>query len=118
MNTMQPQQSYGTVVPRIRTSPMALFLGMVLFSTLFDGISSYLIPVLIVEQGFTNTFMGFILGSSSLFGATFDFFLSRYLKNPHYRRIYLLMFGISFIFLFILYLCRRKLQSTCPIFAG
>lgn len=47
--------------------------------------------------------MGVILGSSSLVGAIFDIIASKYLKVPHYRKLYGSMFLLSFSFLMLLY---------------
>ncbi len=77
---------------------------MILFWAIFDGIVSYITPIVITEDGgLSKTTMGFIIGSSSVAGAIFDFLLSKYLPTTHFRRIYLLMFGLCFAHLFILW---------------
>jgi len=41
--------------------------------------------------------IGLIIGSSSVAGGIFDFIISKYIRNTHFRRIYLLMFVICFL---------------------
>jgi len=76
---------------------------MIFFWSIFDGILSYILPVMIVEQGVNKTEMGLIIGSSSIVGAIFDVILSKFLKAGHYRRLYLSMFILSFIFVMLLW---------------
>lgn len=76
---------------------------MALFWTIFEGIVSYIAPIIIVEHGISKTLMGIILGSSSVAGACFDFIICKFIKNTNYRRIFLLMFVICLVFLFILW---------------
>lgn len=76
---------------------------MIFFWSLFDGIVSFITPIVITDGGLSKTMLGFILGSSSLFGALFDFFLSKVFQNVHYRRIYLLMFAICFVYPLVLW---------------
>ncbi len=82
---------------------------MIFFWALFDSSFMYMAPLVITQSGYTNTFMGLILGSSSLFGALFDVLLSKYLKNTNYRRIYLVMILVCF-------LCPALLMQGQPIF--
>lgn len=72
--------------------------GMIFFWALFDGLLTYIIPLLIVEKGFSRSEMGLIIGSSSAVGAVFDLVLSRYLKVPNYQRIYFSMLILSLAF--------------------
>lgn len=76
---------------------------MIFFWAIFDGIISYLSPILITNGGLSKTMMGIILGSSSVAGALFDFLLSKFLRDTSFRRIYLLMFIVSFAQSFVLY---------------
>ena len=76
---------------------------MVFFWSIFDGILTYILPLLISKQGFSKIEMGVILGSSSFAGAVFDVVVSKYLKTPHYRSLYASVFLLSFSFLGILY---------------
>lgn len=76
---------------------------MLFFFAVFDGVLGYLVPILITSSGMTKTEMGLLFGSSSLFGGIFDFFLSKYLRNTHFRRIYLVMFGVCFIYPLLLW---------------
>src|SRR3989344_379286 len=76
---------------------------MVFFWAIFDGILSYVFPLAIIENGFSKTMLGVIIGSSSVVGAVFDFVLSKYLKDTHFRRMYLLMFAVCFLVPIILF---------------
>lgn len=76
---------------------------MLLFWSIFDGIMSYISPLVIVDNGFSNTLMGIIIGSSSVAGALFDFLLAKFLTNTHWRRLYLMLFAISAFFPLVLW---------------
>lgn len=86
----------------IHRQPLFIVSLMLFFWTLFDGSVSYLSPLAIKQAGFSDTMLGLIIGSSSITGATFDFALSKFLKNTHFRRVYLVMFGLCFLFPLIL----------------
>jgi predicted MFS family arabinose efflux permease len=77
-----------------------LFLAgmMVFFFVIFDGILMYLAPIVITGAGISDSLMGLIIGSSSIAGMLFDFFLCRFLKESHYRRIFFLMFILAVAF--------------------
>lgn len=70
---------------------------MLFFWSVFDGLVSYLSPLVMTEHGLSKTGMGVVLGSSSVAGAVFDVLLSKFLTNTHYRRVYLGMFLVSFL---------------------
>jgi len=76
---------------------------MLFFWTLFDGTVSYITPLKISQAGFSDTLLGLIIGFSSIAGGTFDFLLSKFLTNTHFRRVYLLMFAVCFIYPLILW---------------
>ncbi len=76
---------------------------MLFFWALFDGVVSYIIPISINQAGFSDTMLGVIIGSSSVAGALFDFLLSKFLKQTHFRRLYLFMFAVCFVFSFVLW---------------
>lgn len=69
---------------------------MIFFWAMFDGIVSYVTPLVITERGLSKTAMGLIYASSSVAGAIFDFLLSKFLKNTHYRRLFFIMFVVCF----------------------
>lgn len=75
-------------------SRLIVFSVVILFWALYDGVISYITPVIISQQGFSPMMLGIILASSSVAGAIFDFILTRILKNANYRRMYLLMFAV------------------------
>lgn len=76
----------------LKHKPLYIVSLMIFFWALFDGIIAYIVPIAITQEGFSKTTMGFIIGSSSVSGAIFDFLLSKYLPNTHFRRIYFLFF--------------------------
>ena len=76
---------------------------MIFFWSIFDGILAYLLPILITQHGFSKSEMGVILGSSSFAGAVFDMLASKYLKSPHFRKLYASVFLLSISFLLLLY---------------
>lgn len=83
-------------------APIFLFSLAVFFWTLFDSVLMYLVPLLMEERGISMSWMGFIIGFSSLSGALFDFFICKFIKNTDFRRIFLLMFTICAFYPFLL----------------
>lgn len=75
---------------------------MILFWGIFDGITTYITPLVLTEHGMSKTVMGLIIGSSSVFGAIFDFLMCKIFKNSYFRRSFLLMFGLCIIYLIVL----------------
>jgi len=71
---------------------------MLFLWAIFDGIMSYLAPLVITQGGMSKTVMGVIVGSSSIFGAIFDFLMCKIFKDTNYRRVFLLMFLFSLTF--------------------
>jgi len=71
---------------------------MIFFFIVFDGILMYLAPIVITDAGISASLMGLIIGSSSIAGMLFDFFLYRAFKEIHYRRMFLLMFIMALLF--------------------
>ncbi len=86
-----------------RNTPLYTVSLMIFFWSIFDGILTYILPLKITEQGFSKTEMGVIIGTSSIAGAIFDLFLSKFVKKPSFRRLYLAMFLLSFVFMIFLY---------------
>lgn len=76
---------------------------MLFFWAMFDGILGYLVPLVITQAGFSDTVMGIIFGSSSIVGGVFDFLLSKFLNNTHFRRLYLAMLAICALYPLILW---------------
>ncbi|MFA4930273.1 MAG: MFS transporter [Patescibacteria group bacterium] len=99
---------FSNIFRRIKSSNKSarlLYLAvlMLFFFCLFDGLLTNLMPLLMTQNGISETLMGTIIGFSAMFGLFFDFWLCRLLKNVHYRRIYLLMFLIAAVFLLLLW---------------
>lgn len=97
-NVYQHFRQYG-----MKHKPLYALSFLILFWSIFDGIISYITPLVIVEHGLSKTLMGIIYGSSSLAGALFDFLLCRFFKNTHFRRVYLVMFIVCFCYPLILW---------------
>ncbi|MFA6255201.1 MAG: MFS transporter [Patescibacteria group bacterium] len=76
---------------------------MIFFWAISDGILSFILPVSITEIGISETWMGIIIGSSSIAGALFDFLLCRFLVNVNFRRLYFLMLAVSVTFPLVLW---------------
>jgi MFS transporter, DHA1 family, multidrug resistance protein len=83
--------------------PLLGFSVVVLFFSIFDGIISYISPLIITEAGLSKTVMGLIIGSSSFFGAVFDFLLCRLFIKTSFRRVLLVMFVICLVYPLILW---------------
>ncbi|MBI2021629.1 MFS transporter [Candidatus Daviesbacteria bacterium] len=79
---------------------------MIFFWAIFDGIISYVTPLIITDHGFSKTSLGLIYGFSALAGGFFDFILSKYLNNTHFKRMYFWLFVVCFIYPLILWLSK------------
>lgn len=77
--------------------------SLIFFWAIFDGIISYVTPLVITQKGFSKTTMGLIYSTSSVAGAIFDFILSKFLKNTHFRRVFLIMFALCAGYPFLLW---------------
>lgn len=80
-----------------------VFAVVIMFWAIFDSVMQYITPLLIQEQGFSNTAIGLIIGFSSVAGAAFDFFIYKIFKNTDFRRIILVMFAICFFYPLLLW---------------
>lgn len=80
-----------------------VFAVVVLFWAIFDGAISYITPLLIQKQGYSNSEIGFIIGFASVAGAAFDFFIYKIFKNTNFRRLILAMFVICFAYPLLLW---------------
>jgi MFS family permease len=76
---------------------------MLFFWTLFDGSVLYTAPLAMTQAGFSKTMMGLIIGSSSIFGGLFDLVMSKFIRHTHFRRVYLAMFILAFLYPLILW---------------
>lgn len=76
---------------------------MLFFYALFDGLLAYILPLKITNLGFSNSQMGLIIGSSSIFGFIFDFILASILTNTNYRRLFLAVFCLTFTYPLVLW---------------
>lgn len=82
--------------------PLYLFSVMLFFFVIFDGIISYISPIVITEAGISDTVMGIIIASSSVAGAIFDLLLCRFLKNTDFRRLLIITFASALFYPLVL----------------
>lgn len=68
---------------------------VIFFWILFDGIISYVTPIIISDSGVSGTILGLVLGSASLLGIPFDFFMSKILPHTNFRRVFLAVLFLS-----------------------
>lgn len=86
-----------------KNAPIFIFSLVVLFWTIFDSIMQYITPLLIEENGFSKSMIGFIIGTSSVTGAFFDFVICKLFKSTNFRRVLLVMFAICLVYPFLLW---------------
>lgn len=99
---MRILQKEGNDFKDVKKSLYAISL-MILFWSLFDNVVQYITPILLSDQGMSNTLIGIIIASSSVFGAVFDFLVYRLFKNTTFRRIFLMMFIVCAAFALTLF---------------
>ncbi|MDZ4229037.1 MAG: MFS transporter [Patescibacteria group bacterium] len=75
---------------------------VIFFWAVFDGITTYITPLILIEGGMSKTVMGLVYASSSVFGAGFDFLMCKLFKNSYYRRVFLVMFALCGIYILVL----------------
>lgn len=76
---------------------------MVLFWAVYDGIITFVSPLIMTESGLSGIQMGIIIGTSSISGAIFDFIACRIFKNMLFRRMFLIMFALCFFYPLLLF---------------
>ncbi|MFA6410141.1 MAG: MFS transporter [Candidatus Buchananbacteria bacterium] len=86
-----------------KNQPLYLVCLMMLFWSIFDGIMSYVSPLIITSDGLSKTMMGIIIGTSSISGAIFDFLVCRIFKNTYYKRFFMFMFAVCLVYPLILF---------------
>ncbi len=79
------------------------FCMMLLFFMLFDGIVTYVVPLLVLEQGYSKTLVGIIFSSAAISGAFFSFFLYKIFKNAYYRLLFTCMLLTCLIYCFVIW---------------
>ena len=99
---------HGTWVKRIYSAgfrnPIFLYFCMMfLFFMLFDGIVTYVVPLLVLEQGYSKTLVGIIFSTAALSGAFYSFVLYKIFKNAYYRLLFTFMFLVSLIYCFVIW---------------
>lgn len=94
-----------------QNKPLYTISLMLFFVAIFDGILAFALPFLITHHGFNASQLGLIIGASSIFGALFDFFLSKFLSNTGFRRMYLAMFCLCLFYPALLWV-----SSTASLF--
>lgn len=86
-----------------RRKSLYLLSIVILFWALFDGIITYIVPIVITQGGISKTLMGIILGTSSVAGAMFDFVACKLFRNTYYKRLFIIMFAVCFAVPLILF---------------
>jgi len=76
---------------------------MILFWAVYDGIITFITPLIMTESGLSGIQMGIIIGTSSISGAIFDFIACRIFKNMIFRRMFLIMFILCFLYPLLLF---------------
>lgn len=71
---------------------------MIFFFVIFDGVLTYLAPIIITGAGISESMMGLIIGSSSVAGMLFDLALCRLFKDTNYRLMFLCMFIVAALY--------------------
>lgn len=80
-----------------------LMVMIIMFWAVFDGIVTYVAPLIITERGISRTVMGLIIGFSSIAGAVFDLIMCWLFKHAKHRRILLIMFAVCLIYPLLLW---------------
>lgn len=78
--------------------PVLVYALVIFFWTLADATGQYIAPLLMEAHGFSYTMIGFILGTSSITGAAFDFLVSLVFKNTNFRRLLMVMFALCLVY--------------------
>lgn len=86
-----------------RRKSLYLLSIVILFWALFNGIITYIVPIVITQDGISKTLMGIILGTSSVAGALFDFIACKLFRNTYYKRLFIVMFAVCFAVPLILF---------------
>jgi len=85
------------------------FGAMTLFFMLFEGMTSYILPITITDQGLSKTMLGIILAAAAVSGAFFDFAIYKIFKEAHYRRLFIVMFASAAFYLFLVWIANAFL---------
>ncbi|MFA5049457.1 MAG: MFS transporter [Candidatus Micrarchaeia archaeon] len=88
---------------------------MILFVLLFDGIIMYLLPLVITEQGFSKTLLGIIFATAAISGAFFDFTIYKIFKTSFFRRLFIVMFAVCFLYLFTVWNANSFFLFVCAM---
>ncbi len=71
---------------------------VVLFWAFFDSMLTYMAPLVMAYNGFSNTQIGLLIGSSSIAGLIFDFLALMIFKRPDYRKFFMIMLAICMVY--------------------
>ena len=67
---------------------------MLMFWSIYDGMISYLTPIIMESKGLSNTQIGLLISFSAICGAAFDLIISKYFRFSHYLRYFIFVFII------------------------
>ncbi len=103
MRKVLPESFFKLSIKEKTNRALLALASLLFFFAIFDTLLSYALPILLTAHGFSETQLGLIIGSSSFFGAIIDIFVSRFVKNTDFRKMFLLMiagmalyFGVLF----------------------
>ncbi|MBI5225158.1 MFS transporter [Candidatus Micrarchaeota archaeon] len=71
---------------------------VVVFWAFFDSMLTYMAPLVMAYNGFSNTQIGLLIGSSSIAGLIFDFVALMLFKRPDYRKFFMIMLAICMFY--------------------
>lgn len=81
------------------------------FISVFMGIIAYMIPIIFLKHGLSQTEIGLIIGSSAVIGAVFDIVLAKVLSSTYYRHLYFALTIVCFLIVVLMWNA-----SSLPIF--
>ncbi|MBP9817620.1 MFS transporter [Candidatus Shapirobacteria bacterium] len=76
---------------------------MLFFWSIYDGILSYITPILMESRGLSNTQIGLLISVSAVSGAIFDFIISKVFRFSHYLRYFIFVFIICLTYPLLLW---------------
>jgi MFS family permease len=76
---------------------------MLFFWAIYDGIISYLTPIIMENRGLSNSAIGMLISLSAISGAIFDVLISKYFRFSHYLRFFIFIYIICLTYPLLLW---------------
>lgn len=73
------------------------------FISTFIGIIAYMIPIVFLRHGLSQTEIGLLIASSAVIGAVFDIILAKVLSSTYYRHLYLFLSALCFLIIALMW---------------